>query len=96
MFREIRSAPFPKQNGDLFRVHSLDANQVLVEVMDTEIRNEEVQAKINMLLNLIQEDNLYEAKAALSQLETELSADHLELIKARLLIKRLEVLRAKD
>jgi len=23
LFREIRSAPFPKQNGDLFRVHSL-------------------------------------------------------------------------
>jgi predicted ATP-binding protein involved in virulence len=77
-------------------LYGLDANQVLVEVMDTEIRNEEVQAKITVLLNLIQEGNLCEAKVALSQLEKELSAHHLELIKARLLIKRLEVRRAKD
>ncbi|RKZ74120.1 MAG: ATP-binding protein [Candidatus Parabeggiatoa sp. nov. 1] len=77
-------------------LYGYDANQVLVEVMDTEIRNEEVQEKITVLLNLIQEGDLCEAKAALSQLEKELSAHHLELTKARLLIKRLEVLRAKD
>jgi len=86
-------------NGQLVPVkdlYGLDANQVLVEVMDTEIRNEEVQEKITVLLDLIQEADLCQAKAALSQLETELSAHHIELTKARLLIKRLEVLRAKD
>ena len=32
-------------------LYGLDANQVLVEVMDTEIRNEEVQAKINKVIS---------------------------------------------
>jgi len=86
-------------NGQLTLIkdlYGLDANQVLVEVMDTEIRNEEVQQKITVLLDFIQEGDLERAQAALSQLETELSAHHIELTKARLLIKRLEVLRAKD
>ena len=86
-------------NGQLTPIkdlYGLDANQVLVDIMDTEIRNEEVQEKITRLLNLIQEGELYEAKTALSQLEKELSAHHIELTKARLLIKRLEVLGAKD
>jgi len=77
-------------------LYGLDANQVLLKVMDTDIRNEKVQAKITVLLNLIQEGELYKAKTALFELEQELSADDLELAKARLLIKRLEVRRAKD
>lgn len=77
-------------------LYGLDANQVLVEIMDTEIRNEKVQTKITELLNLIQDGDLYKAKTVLSELEQELSADDLELAKARLLIKRLEVLRAKN
>jgi len=77
-------------------LYGLDVNQVLAEVMDTEIRNEAVQAKITTLLHLTQNGDLAQAKTALSQLETELPDEHLELAKARLLIKRLEVLGAKD
>lgn len=77
-------------------LYGLDANQVLLKVMDTEIRNEEVQKKITDLLELIHQGDLSQAKATLSELEKELSADDLELAKARLLIKRLEVLRAKN
>jgi len=80
----------------LDNLYGLDANQVLLKVMDTDIRNEKVQAKITELLNLIQEGELYQAKMALSELEHELSTDDLELAKARLLIKRLEMLRAKN
>jgi len=77
-------------------LYGLDANQVLLKVMDTDIRNEEVDKKITELLELIHQGDLSKAKAALSELEQELSADNLELAKASLLIKRLEVLRAKN
>ncbi|MDM8563200.1 hypothetical protein QUF54_07590, partial [Candidatus Marithioploca araucensis] len=63
---------------------------------DTEIRNEEVQKKITKLLELIHYAEVSQAKAVLSELEKELSADDLELVEARLLIKRLEVLHAKN
>ncbi|KHD07638.1 ATP-binding protein [Candidatus Thiomargarita nelsonii] len=85
-----------KQLTQIDDLYGLDANQVLLKVMDTDIRNPEVEKKITVLLNLIQESELYKAKTALSELEQELSADDLELAKARLLIKRLEVLRAKN
>jgi predicted ATP-binding protein involved in virulence len=77
-------------------LYGLDANQVLLKVMDTEIRNEEVQKKITKLLELIHYAEVSQAKAVLSELEKELSADDLELVEARLLIKRLEVLHAKN
>jgi predicted ATP-binding protein involved in virulence len=77
-------------------LYGLDANQVLLKVMDTEIRNEVVQKQLTELLELIHHGNWNKAKVSLSELEKELSADDLELAKARLLIKRLEVLRAKN
>jgi predicted ATP-binding protein involved in virulence len=80
----------------LENLYGLDANQVLLKVMDTDIRNEDVDKKLAELLELIHQDDLSKAKMALSELEQELSADDLELAKARLLIKRLEVLRAKN
>ncbi|MEK8017848.1 MAG: AAA family ATPase [Candidatus Parabeggiatoa sp.] len=86
-------------DGQLTRLealYGLDVNQVLLKVMDTDIRNEEVQKKITALLERIHQGDLNQAKVRLSELEKELSADDLELAKARLLIKRLEVLRAKD
>ncbi|MEN8216650.1 MAG: AAA family ATPase [Pseudomonadota bacterium] len=77
-------------------LYGLDANQVLLKVMDTNIRNEEVEKKITELLELIHQGDNRAAKAALSELEQEISANDLELAEARLLIKRLEVLRAKN
>ena len=80
----------------LDNLYGLDANQVLLKIMDTEIRNEEVNKKLTELLNLIQDGELSKAKTALFELEHELSTDDIELAKARLLIKRLEILRAKN
>jgi predicted ATP-binding protein involved in virulence len=77
-------------------LYGLDANQVLLKVMDTNIRNEDVEKKITELLELIHQGDNRAAKAALSELEQEISANDLELAEARLLIKRLEVLRAKN
>ncbi|MDM8568743.1 AAA family ATPase [Thiotrichales bacterium HSG1] len=85
-----------KQLTPLKNLYGLDVNQVLVEAMNTEIRNEEVQEKITELLDHIQDGDLKQANTTLHQLETDLFTNHIELIKARLLIKRLEVLHAKN
>ena len=77
-------------------LYGLDANQVLLKVMDTDIRHEAVEKQLTELLELIHQGNVSQAKVALSELEQEISTNDLELAEARLLIKRLEVLRAKN
>lgn len=75
-------------------LYGLDANQVLLSVMDTDIRNSEVQRRLNRLLERIQDGNLDESRALFSELSQELSEGHLELAKAALLIRKLELRRA--
>lgn len=86
-------------NGTLTQVPSQygqDANSVLLEVMDTFVRNEDVTRRLNDLLDLIQERRLEEAQAALTELEAELPANNLELTKARLLLRKEALRRAQD
>lgn len=86
-------------NGALTQVPSQygqDANSVLLEVMDTFVRNEDVTRRLNDLLDLIQERRIEEAQAALSELEAELPANNLELTKARLLLRKEALRRAQD
>lgn len=86
-------------NGELIQVPSQygqDANTVLLDVMDTDIRNKTINKSINDLLDFIQEKKLEQAKYLLSQLESELPNNNLELIKARLLLRRQELRLAKD
>ena len=86
-------------NGELIQIPSQygqDANTVLLDVMDTDIRNETISKSINDLLDFIQEKKLEQAKSLLSQLEGELPDNNLELIKARLLLRRQELRLAKD
>lgn len=68
-----------------------DANTVLLDVMDTSIRNEKINAEINDLLDAIQDSNLTQAQQLLEKLTDELSANHLELIKAKLLLRKQEL-----
>ncbi|VVN33137.1 AAA family ATPase [Pseudomonas fluorescens] len=75
-------------------LYGLDANQVLLEVMDTDIRNSEVQQRLNRLLERLQDGDLDEAKKLFSELSLELPEGHLELAKAALLIRKLELRRA--
>lgn len=75
-------------------LYGLDANQVLLEVMDTDIRNSDVQKRLNRLLERLQEGKLEEAKTLFSELSLELPEGHLELAKAALLIRKLELRRA--
>ena len=65
-----------------------DANTVLLDVMDTSIRNERINAALNDLLDAIQDSKLTEAEQLLSQLTEELPVNHLELVKAKLLLRK--------
>ncbi len=68
-----------------------DANMVLLDVMDTPIRNAEIGEKLNDLLGLIQNRQLNEARVVLSELDLELPASNFELIKARMLLRKQEL-----
>lgn len=75
-------------------LYGLDANQVLLEVMDTDIRNENVQKSLNQLLKHIQDADLENAQKLFAELSGELPEGHIELTKAALLIRKLELRRA--
>ena len=73
-----------------------DANTVLLNAMDTAIRNEQVQNQLDDLFDSIQDGKLDEAEATITALSQELSLNHIELTKARFLLKRMELKRAKN
>ncbi|MCD5988937.1 AAA family ATPase [Pseudomonas sp. CDFA 553] len=77
-------------------LYGLDANQVLLSVMDTDIRNTSVQAHLDELQYFLVRGELDEARTLYRILAGELPADHIELAKAALLIRKQEVHRAKD
>ncbi len=84
-------------DGELKKVgnlYGLDANQVLLQEMDTDIRNPEVQGRLDDLFDKIQDGEIEDAKVMLAALEEELPLDHWELNKARILILRKEALGA--
>ncbi|MBE9127919.1 AAA family ATPase [Coleofasciculus sp. LEGE 07081] len=81
-------------NGELRQLPSQygqDANTVLLDVMDTSIRNEKINAELNDLLDAIQDSKLTEAQQLLAKLTEELPANHLELVKAKLLLRKQEL-----
>ncbi|WP_197731763.1 MULTISPECIES: AAA family ATPase [Dickeya] len=81
-------------NGELTVVPSQygqDANSVLLEVMDTHIRNAQIAKKLGDLLDMIQHQQLTQAKTLLEELTAELPASNLELTKARLLLRKQEL-----
>ncbi|MBD2315183.1 AAA family ATPase [Desertifilum sp. FACHB-1129] len=86
-------------NGELRQLPSQygqDANTVLLDVMDTSIRNEKINSELNDLLDAIQDSKLAEAQQLLAELTKELPANHLELVKAQLLLRKQQLRHAKD
>ena len=73
-----------------------DANTVLMEIMDTDIRNAEVNEKLNDALDAIHDSNIGEAKRLIQELEEDLPVGNLELSKAKLLLRKKELKIAKD
>lgn len=77
-----------------------DVNSVLINVMDTHIRNEHIAHKLNDLLDLIQNakdfQTIAQAKSALTTLENELPINHLEIAKAKMLLRKQELKYAQN
>ncbi|WP_413724089.1 AAA family ATPase [Sodalis sp. RH16] len=73
-----------------------DANAVLLNVMNTHIRNATITEKLNDLLDLIQGNQLEKAKNILATLEAELPSNNLELAKAKMLLRKQEIKHAKN
>jgi len=70
-----------------------DANTVLLDVMDTNIRNEYIDTRLKDLLDAIQNSQLSQAHQILTELDNELSPNNnnLELVKAKLLLRKQEL-----
>ncbi len=86
-------------NGELQQLPSQygqDANTVLLDVMDTSSRNEKVDAELKDLLDAIQDSDLAQAHQLLVELTAELPENHLELIKAKILLRKQELRHASD
>lgn len=73
-----------------------DANTVLLDIMDTDIRNADINIKLNDLLDAIHDSDFYNANARLTELEEDLPASNAELAKARLLLRKKELMNAKN
>lgn len=86
-------------NSELTQVPSQygqDANSVLLEVMDTHIRNANIANKLDDLLDHIQERNFEAAHALLDELDKELPTSNIELTKAKLLLRKQELRSEKN
>ena len=73
-----------------------DANSVLLEIMDTDIRNEDINIRLNDLLDAIHNSDFKNANNLLSGLESDLPERNLELTKARLMLRKKELRSAKN
>ena len=81
--------PLPSLYGD-------DANTVLLEIMDTDIRNAEVNEKLNDALDAIHDSDIAKAKRLIQELDADLPTRNIELSKAKLLLRKKELKIAKD
>ena len=82
-------------NGELRQLPSQygqDVNTVLLDVMNTSIRDPEFDTKLKDLLDAIQDYNLPQARQLLTELTAEpTNQNNLELVKAKLLLRKQEL-----
>ena len=86
-------------DGELNPLESLygkDVNAVLLDVMDTDIRNSVVNSKLGDLYDSIHAKSFDVARRLLRELEEELPESNIELTTARLLLKKQEMRCAKN
>ncbi|WP_415228358.1 AAA family ATPase [Psychrobacter glaciei] len=82
--------------GALPPLYGEDVNTVLLEVMDTDIRDHDINEQLGNLLDAIQDADIVTAKTLLQTLEAELPSGNMELAKARLLLRKKELQIAKN
>jgi predicted ATP-binding protein involved in virulence len=78
------------------QMYGLDVNQVLLEAMDTEVRNTTVQNIVDDFRDSVSSRNLINSENLLNQLNLLLPENHIELIKSRLLFRKLQILDEKN
>ncbi|WP_201555720.1 AAA family ATPase [Psychrobacter sp. 72-O-c] len=86
-------------NGEIDALPPLygeDVNTVLLEAMDTNIRNPDINDQLSDLLDAIHDADISAAKTLLETLEAELPSGNMELAKARLLLRKKELQIAKN
>jgi len=86
-------------NGEIDALPPLygeDVNTVLLEVMDTDIRDHDINDQLSDLLDAIHDADISAAKTLLETLEVELPSGNMELAKARLLLRKKELQIAKN
>lgn len=82
------------EKGQVEKVSSLygqDINSVLSDIMGTASINQRVKSQIGDILDAIQNADIATAKDLLTELEKEISTNNIEIVKARLLLKKKEV-----
>ncbi|MGO2507132.1 AAA family ATPase [Psychrobacter alimentarius] len=82
--------------GALPPLYGEDVNTVLLEVMDTDIRDHDINEQLGNLLDAIQDADIVTAKTLIETLENELPSGNMELAKARLLLRKKELQIAKN
>lgn len=87
------------QNGDVREsgnLYGMDLDELLLGVMDTDIRDPELQERLNSLLDAIQQRDYEKAAKLRQELLQDLPPDHRELARADMYLRRQKALDAKN
>lgn len=79
------------EDGELVELPSLygqDANNVLLQHMDTDYRNEAVNEAVARALDALQDNNLDKAAQVITQLEADIGLNNLEVMRLNALLKK--------
>ena len=96
-FKDVKC--YSINNEDLIpidQMFGLDVNQVLLEAMDTNVRNSEIQEIVDNFRDAISSKNIEVSEELLNNLNNLLPDNHIELIKSRLLFRKLQLLNEKN
>jgi predicted ATP-binding protein involved in virulence len=76
----------------LNQMYGLDVNQVLLEAMETDVRNSKVQELVDDFRDSISKKDLKNSIIFYNELSQLLPENHIELIKSRLLLRKIELM----
>ncbi len=77
-------------------IYGKNSDDILEYFMGTSSRNKTIRKRLNSLLDSIQDGHLQEAESQLTVLEETLGINDIELMKARLLLKKMRIRHAKN
>jgi len=78
------------------QMYGLDVNQVLLDAMETEIMASKVQGLVDDFRDAIIKKDIIRSREVLELLTELLPENHIELIKSRLLLKKVELINEKN